>query len=494
MRNLWKSGDPLWSLKKIYFATAFLILFLSVINFSLYTYYIKSYHDMENYLFYVGKERSLVMESGMLASELVQAPMAQKKAFSKQLQTAITEIENRHFSLIQKKMPLSHTLPSLPPQFLNVYQHNNIALDKQVTQYLVQVKALVQDSPAAQTPQNPNYLSIQNALLNQKLTNSLNLWLESYRQILIQNANVLFWINILTFSGILLLLVFLSFFLFLPIFRKILKDTDCLKEANFKLADALNERIYFEANLKESEQSKELFYATLAHDLTTPIRAEHRVLEMLYSGQLGELNAQQKQMMGEMIKSNRFKYHVIDNLLTTYKYKTGLVELQKSPTNLNEIIQHLLSHELAALVDEKQHEINLDLYSNLTPFLSDPFEIERVLRNLMQNAIHYTPRNGHIDVITAYHDDTTVRVTIKDDGPGIEPERQKQLFSPFRTDAKKFKQIGSSLGLYLCRQIIESHGGELTLDSHEGAGCVVTFMIPFEQFVPQSMPLVSLAI
>jgi len=302
----------------------------------------------------------------------------------------------------------------------------------------------------------------------------------------IHNTHILFWINMLTFSGILLLLVFLSFFLFLPIFHKILKDTDQLKESNSKLAHALNERLCFESSLKESERSKELFYATLAHDLTTPIRAEYRVLEMLYSGQYGDLNTHQKQMIAEVIKSNRFKYHVIDNLLTTYKYKTGLAELQKSPTDMNAIIQNLLAHELSALVDEKQHEINLDLYAELDPFLSDPFEMERVLRNLMQNAIYYTPKNGQIHVITGYSNEKTVRVIIKDNGPGIEPEKQQQLFSPFRLDAKQFKQIGSSLGLYLCQQIIESHGGKLTLDSRDGAGCIVTFVIPLDHPVQKT--------
>lgn len=104
---------------------------------------------------------------------------------------------------------------------------------------------------------------------------------------------------------------------------------------------------------KESESQRETFVATLTHDLKTPIRSEARVLELLMQNAFGELSDQQHEVLANLLQSNRFMHHMVDNLLTTYKYEDGRLTLSLEPTQLNTLIEQQVHNELKTLADEK---------------------------------------------------------------------------------------------------------------------------------------------
>jgi len=243
-------------------------------------------------------------------------------------------------------------------------------------------------------------------------------------------------------------------------------------------------------SLRHSEKSRQLFYATLAHDMKTPIRAEYRVLEMLYADHFGELSPTQKQIIHELIQSNRFLHHIVDNLMTVYKHTAAQVQLNKTAGYLNQMMVSLITQELSPLIQDKQHFVCLDLNWDIQPFLFDPFEIERVLRNLIQNAVFYTQRRGQITLKTEIKD-TQVKIVIQDNGPGIPNDKLESLFQPFQTEARRFKHIGSGLGLYLSKQILDQHEGILTVRSRVepgiGQGTVFEILLPYEQNAEKSL-------
>jgi CheY-like chemotaxis protein/signal transduction histidine kinase len=236
------------------------------------------------------------------------------------------------------------------------------------------------------------------------------------------------------------------------------------------------------------ERRRQMFVATLTHDLKTPIRAEFQALKLLRSGSMGPITAGQQELLSEIISSNRFMHRMVDNLLTTYKFEDGQMDLHRERVDLNELIRKALATDLSLLATEKHQRLELRLAENPSPVITgDWIELQRVLHNLVQNAITYTPEGGVITIATRelLADEVfpypCVELVVTDTGRGIEPEQLPTLFESYASGAKKFRQVGTGLGLYLCRQIVESHGGVIRVESQLGHGSRFIVLLPLQQ-------------
>lgn len=225
------------------------------------------------------------------------------------------------------------------------------------------------------------------------------------------------------------------------------------------------------------KQRKEAFISTLTHDLNTPIQAESQVLELLVGENFGPLTDQQKGVLQEILHSKQFMRRMIDNLLAIYKYEDRQISLKLKLSNLNRIIQGDLIQQIRSLAQEKGQSLILRLDPDLPATMMDPGEIERVLSSLMQNAVFFSPEGTRI-VITTRKQGGTICFSIEDKGQGIEPEVMKTLFNRYSNIAKKFRQVGIGLSLYLSKQIIESHHGEIGVKSQMGKGSEFFFTLP----------------
>jgi CheY-like chemotaxis protein len=228
---------------------------------------------------------------------------------------------------------------------------------------------------------------------------------------------------------------------------------------------------------KTIEQSKETFVATLTHDLKTPIRAEYRALQLLQDQTFGPMSSEQQEILGEIIHSNRYMASLVDSLLTTYKYEEGKMELKPESTDINALIQDEIATSLKMLAEEKGVHFVLKLGENLPPVWIDGIEIQRVLNNLVQNAITHTPVDGTITVSTQQRE-SFIHIRVEDTGRGIPAEDLEAIFDRYKTMAKQFKQVGTGLGLYLSKMIIEAHGGRIDVESEVGKGSCFCFDLP----------------
>ncbi len=224
-------------------------------------------------------------------------------------------------------------------------------------------------------------------------------------------------------------------------------------------------------------KQKEVFVATLTHDLKTPIKAEYRVFEEMKRGTFGTLPEGVEDVMDELIKSNRFVHNMVENLLANYRYQAGVVNIVKKDVDLNALINEIVASDLRLLASEKNHKIVVSLDETVGDVPLDQVEMKRVIYNLLQNAISYTPPDTIITIRTKLAEGNSI-ITIEDNGQGISPENLASLFKPFQSQAKKYKQIGSGLGLYLCKQVVDFHGGEITVDSNVGKGTIFTISLP----------------
>ncbi len=227
---------------------------------------------------------------------------------------------------------------------------------------------------------------------------------------------------------------------------------------------------------KEIEAQKETFVATLTHDLKTPVRAQIKALELLLDGKMGDISSTQAELLNETLNSNKYMFSMLDNLLSTYKYENGNVVINKQDINVVELIKSCCS-ELKHLAEDKNHSINFDFEDEILQAHIDPIEIKRVIMNLLGNAINYTDENGKI-LISAKEENDKIILMFSDNGKGIAKDQIPLIFSKFISYSKKFRQVGTGLGLYLAKKILERHDGFITVESEEGRGSCFTVSFP----------------
>lgn len=224
---------------------------------------------------------------------------------------------------------------------------------------------------------------------------------------------------------------------------------------------------------KELENLKEDFVATLTHDLKVPIVAETNMLELLLNEGFGKISEKQRLALQNMQASNKELLDLVQTVLETYK--VGKMTLYKENIMLKAFIEEIIG-EMTPIAKKSNNTIKLILERDIRVF-ADRFQLTRVVKNLIQNAISYgvpqTPIEITIGEIPKY-----VTIKIKDHGAGISKSDVDKIFNKYYSAAKKFRKIGTGLGLYLAFQIVKAHGGELSVDSTEGEFTEFCIKIP----------------
>lgn len=213
---------------------------------------------------------------------------------------------------------------------------------------------------------------------------------------------------------------------------------------------------------KELDNLREDFVATLTHDLKVPIVAESNMLDFLLEGRFGELAERQKEAIFNMQTSNKELVDLVQILLETYKIKETGIELFKENIMLEEFINDI-RQEMSTILEKSGLYLNFVPSRDLRVF-ADRIQLKRVIKNLVQNAISHSETSENID-IKMEEIPHFVTITITDYGKGISPDDIKKIFNKYYSTAKKFRKIGTGLGLYLSQQIMNSHGGEIVVHS-----------------------------
>ena len=227
---------------------------------------------------------------------------------------------------------------------------------------------------------------------------------------------------------------------------------------------------------KEIENQKETFVATLTHDLKTPIRAEIRAIELLLKGSFGEVSSNQIELLTDMLHSNKYMFNMLDNLLSTYRYENGNVKLKRDYIDINNLIRNC-HIELKYLAEEKNQQITIEISEEPIIVHADLIEIKRVIMNLLSNAMLYTQDGGNIIIKSELSNDLAY-ISFTDNGRGLSEAEIARLFNKYTSYTKKFRHVGTGLGLYLSKQIVNLHGGDITIISQEEKGSTFTISMP----------------
>ena len=227
---------------------------------------------------------------------------------------------------------------------------------------------------------------------------------------------------------------------------------------------------------REIETLKEDFVATLTHDLKVPIVAEANILNFLIDGKFGEINEKQKVALLNMKSSNEELIDLVQIVLETYKIKETGIQLLKENIKLNEYIQNIVE-SVQPIATNAGLVINFKAPKNNITLSADPMQLERVIKNLISNAISHSNTKQDIDIMVEETQGYAV-ISVIDYGQGIPQEELNMVFNKYYSAVKKFRKIGTGLGLYLSQKIVESHGGEITVKSEEGVGSDFSIKIP----------------
>ncbi|HEV3470428.1 MAG TPA: HAMP domain-containing sensor histidine kinase, partial [Pyrinomonadaceae bacterium] len=232
------------------------------------------------------------------------------------------------------------------------------------------------------------------------------------------------------------------------------------------------------AKLRELSELKEEFLALTTHDLRSPLTVISGVINFFTSGRLGDLTPEQKNMVSMMERNTQNLIELVNDLLDASKLESGTMRLDLASIELAGLIEEL-REQMQPMAREKEITLAERLPGDLPPLQADRTKLRRVLVNLLSNALKFTPRGGRVEV-SAEREGGAVRVSVADTGVGIPPEDLARLFDKYeqaRSRATRSEK-GTGLGLYITRQLVELHGGEISVRSEVGKGSTFSFTIP----------------
>lgn len=228
----------------------------------------------------------------------------------------------------------------------------------------------------------------------------------------------------------------------------------------------------------ETERLKSDLVSMVSHELRSPLTLIAGYSAMLQ--QPGILSDPAKRAIASTAIDAQVRrmLELVEELLLTSRIEHGTLEIAKQPVDLDQVARRFAK---AYRASSDKHSVTAKFARGFPKVMADLSAMECVLANLLSNAIKYSPEGGHV-VISGEVDGTRVRVTVSDEGIGVDPREQAKIFQRFyQADMTSTRSYGGmGLGLFLTKDIIEAHGGTIDVESAVGHGSKFTFTLPAE--------------
>ena len=266
------------------------------------------------------------------------------------------------------------------------------------------------------------------------------------------------------------------------------------RERSDELKFLIEEFNKMSAKLKEIDEIKERFLASITHDLRVPLVGIQGHTELLMNDP--DLTEEQGRHLETIYNSSQILSHFISDILDLNRLEAGAMDLKRAPTSLAELVSAVCD-----LCSVKAEEFGVRLEATLPPDLptvqADRKLIHRVLANLVSNALKFTPEGGvvavraftvlDVDPATGDAAPRGVRVEVSDNGPGVPAGKLESVFEKFfqvEETRSKARSEGTGLGLAIAREIVEAHGGRIWAESPPGSGATFKFTLPLAALQP----------
>ena len=236
-----------------------------------------------------------------------------------------------------------------------------------------------------------------------------------------------------------------------------------------------NARLYREA--QEAIRARDEFLSVAAHELKTPITSMRLSAQSLLRrlDKEGILDPQRvRQAMHLMDQQSDKLSRLIAQLLDIARIEAGRLTITREVTDLTRLVETVAA---TAQTRSTQHTLIVDTVPSVKGAV-DPLRLEQVLINLIDNAFKYSPAGGRIEIGLSLPSPDLVRLTVRDWGTGIPPEKRAQIFNRFYQGDASHHAGGMGLGLYISRQIVELHGGQIEAEFPPDGGTCFVVSLP----------------
>jgi two-component system sensor histidine kinase GlrK len=230
--------------------------------------------------------------------------------------------------------------------------------------------------------------------------------------------------------------------------------------------------------LNAMDKMKSDFFATMSHELRTPLTSIKEGISLLQDGAGGAITDNQKKLLGILSEESKRLINLVNGLLDLSKMEAGMMTYHFEQVGLLPLIERTIT-EMIPLIEAKNISLETMLDDKIPSLRIDSERILQVLRNLIGNAIKFTPEGGRVGV-SVQPLNHEVKVSVTDTGPGIPNENLSMIFEKF-SQAKRMEsnQIkGTGLGLAIVKYIITAHGGKVWAENRPSHGSSFTFVLP----------------
>ena len=242
-----------------------------------------------------------------------------------------------------------------------------------------------------------------------------------------------------------------------------------------ELAAAINSMC---AKLHELDRMKADFFASMSHELRTPLTSIKEGTGLLLDGVGGDTTQKQRKLLTILAEESNRLISVVNSLLDLSKMEAGMMAYDFEITHVEPLIKRAIV-EITPLVEAKGIRLESEVDGTLPALKIDPERILQVLRNLLGNAVKFTPKGGIVGVAVKPAEGE-VAISVKDSGPGIPKESLTSIFEKFNQGNRRTShpRQGTGLGLAIANSIVTSHGGKIWAESELGKGSTFIFVLP----------------
>ena len=265
---------------------------------------------------------------------------------------------------------------------------------------------------------------------------------------------------------------------------------ESIKQFNIKLQkdikDATRKLERTNKRLLELDKTKDDFISIASHQLRTPLTSIKGYMSMLSEGMFGKVSKEQNKALTESIASSNRMVFLIADLLSTSRLRSGKFSVDASVFDIAKEVRNQ-SKQLEPLAKAKNIKLTTHLPRGGALINADQMKISQVLMNFMDNAIHYTPEGGQVDVHLSKKG-RSIEFKVIDNGIGIPEKDQREIFGKFfrASNAQRFRPDGTGIGVFIARKIITLHKGDTIFKSKEGEGSTFGFKIPIGKTASKS--------
>jgi two-component system, NtrC family, sensor histidine kinase GlrK len=231
--------------------------------------------------------------------------------------------------------------------------------------------------------------------------------------------------------------------------------------------------------LKRVERMKSDFFSSMSHELRTPLTSIKEGIGLLQDGVGGSVSDKQKRLLSILSEETYRLIGLVNSLLDLSKMEEGMMTYDFHDEYLSPLVKRVVI-EMGPLVEAKKIQLKTEINDGLPTLKLDRERIFQVLRNLIGNAVKFTPEGGTITIRT-WHNNQGAEFSVRDTGPGIPKENLKAIFEKFNQLPVKASEWmkGTGLGLAIVKHIVTAHGGTVWAESEPGQGSAFIFILPF---------------